>query len=113
MTYSFTDLVVDGLATQRINRLVIEDRIFDAPRNWLLDRFHPSDTKLGYLITCPHCVSVWGGAAVTVMRMGSESRGSRRSAVVRCTLGVLRYTLAASGAVSLGNEIAGKLPPTL
>lgn len=105
-----TDLAVDALATHRITRLVVEDTILDDVRDALIKKFPPSEHKIGFGITCPHCVSVWAGGAVTVMRLASENPESRRFGVFRCTLGILRYSLALSGAVSLGHEVAGKLP---
>lgn len=102
---------IDALAVHRITRLVIEDEITADFREWVLEHHgHPSQSKLSYFVTCPHCVSVWAAALVALMEFGSPTSGSRRSRVVRCTLGVLKNTLALSGAVSLGHEIAGKLP---
>jgi hypothetical protein len=55
----------DALAVFRLTKLVVDDEIFADVRDKLLDRFPPESTKLGYLITCPWCVSIYlGGAAV-------------------------------------------------
>lgn len=45
----------------RLTRLVTADRLF-AP---LRGRLEP--TRLGYLIACPWCLSIWFGAAVTAL----------------------------------------------
>lgn len=107
------DLIVDVLATQRITRLTIEDKITEDVREAIIEKYPPSEHKLGYFVTCPHCVSVWAAGAVTIMRLLGSSGTSRRSRVFTSTVDVLRYTLAVSGAVSLGHEVAGKLPTTL
>lgn len=53
-------VVLTMLAVARATRLVNEDAIFDRQRTWLLAR---SPDKVGYLITCPWCVSIWVAAA--------------------------------------------------
>jgi hypothetical protein len=63
-----TDLLVDALAVFRLTKLVNDDEIFADVRDKLLDRFHPEDTKIGYLITCPWCVSIYAGAAAALAR---------------------------------------------
>jgi hypothetical protein len=108
------DVALDLLATQRITRLVAEDKITEPIREWVWETHPPSETKLGYFLTCPHCISIWAAGAVSVMSaVTRENPGSRRAGVFRGTVGVLRYTLALSGAVSLGHEVAGKLPTPL
>lgn len=108
-----TDLIVDTLATHRITRLVIDDKITEDFREKVFEKTPPSENKFAYFLTCPHCVSVWAAAGVTIMRLTSQTGGSRRSRVFTSTVAVLRYTLAVSGAISLGHEVAGKLPTTL
>ena len=63
MIPSLLDLALLALATYRICRLVIEDRILDAPRNWFFSKVSPS-TQLGYLFTCYHCLSMYVGTFV-------------------------------------------------
>lgn len=58
------ELLLDALATKRITRLVVEDAILEDARDIVWDRFPPEENKLGYLITCHACSSVWAGAAV-------------------------------------------------
>jgi hypothetical protein len=66
-------LVVDALATYRLTRLLIEDEIAAPVRDWVWDRHDPADSKIGYLFTCPWCVSIWAGAAVVVARRVSPT----------------------------------------
>jgi hypothetical protein len=61
--------VYDALAVFRLTKLVVDDEIFADVRDKLLDRFPPESTKLGYLITCPWCVSIYLGGAVVVARL--------------------------------------------
>jgi len=61
-------LAVDGLATYRLTRLLVEDGITAPIREAVWERYDASDTKIGYLFTCPWCVSVWIGAGVVAAR---------------------------------------------
>jgi len=61
-------LAVDALATYRLTRLVVEDEITAPIRNRVWERHDPADSKIGYLLTCPWCVSIWAGAAVVTAR---------------------------------------------
>jgi hypothetical protein len=60
--------LIDGLAVFRVTKLVNDDEIFADVRDKLLDRFPPESTKLGYLITCPWCVSIYTGFAAALAR---------------------------------------------
>lgn len=53
-----TLLLVFLLATYRLTRLVIEDEIFDRPRDWIYRKVKPGG-KLEYLLGCPWCLSFW------------------------------------------------------
>ena len=61
-------LAVDALATFRLTRLVIEDEITSPIREAVWKRYDVSDTKIGYFLTCPWCVSIWVGAGVVAAR---------------------------------------------
>lgn len=52
---SALELVVIGLATYRLTRLVTADRIMDWVRAWVEVR----SAWAGYLVTCDWCLSVW------------------------------------------------------
>lgn len=64
---------VDVLAAQRLTRLVTEDKITEELRWKAIGRF--PDSKLSYFVTCPFCVSVWAGLAVSVARRYRIGRG--------------------------------------
>lgn len=59
-------LIVDALAVHRITKLVIDDEITEPIRQMVWKRFPPETTKIGYLTTCPWCVSIWAGAGALV-----------------------------------------------
>jgi hypothetical protein len=63
------NLIVDALATQRLTRLVVEDAITEPIRNFIFKKFgEPEDNRISYLITCPHCASMWIGFGVVAAR---------------------------------------------
>lgn len=53
------ELVLGGLATYRLTRLVVKDEIFSRPRNWVWKKFPPEKNWFGYLFTCVWCTSIW------------------------------------------------------
>jgi hypothetical protein len=64
------DLVVDSLAVKRLTRLVTEDTITEPLRVAFYRRFGgPETSKIAYLLSCPHCVSIWLAAGVQVARI--------------------------------------------
>lgn len=97
-----TDVLIDALATFRISRLVTEDELLAPVRELVWKYFDPEDTKIGYFVTCPHCVSVWAGG---LMAVATTAVDPAARSVFGGTVGVLRYTLALSGAVSLVREV--------
>ena len=48
-----------ALGTHRLARLIIEDAILETPREALFKRFPPETTRIGYLLTCYWCLSIW------------------------------------------------------
>ena len=59
--------VLLGLLTvTRLTRLIVEDRITIALRQWIVRRWG-EDSKLAYLIHCPWCISLWVSAPVMVV----------------------------------------------
>jgi hypothetical protein len=97
------ELALDVLATERLTRLVVDDEITADIREWVWKKHSPEETKIGYLLTCPFCASVWAGAVVALMST-SPSTG-----VFSGSVRVLRNTLALSGAVSLVREVLSRL----
>lgn len=59
--------ISDALATHRLTKLVIDDKITEDVRNKVWEKY-PPDTKVGYLISCPWCVSIYVGVGVAVLR---------------------------------------------
>jgi hypothetical protein len=57
--------VVAGLACYRLTRLVTTDTIFTPVRELVADR-----PRLGYLVNCDWCVSVWVGLPVAWLVFG-------------------------------------------
>lgn len=58
------DLVVGAVATYRAARLVTEDEITRPVRERVLE--WSDGGRVGYLITCPWCSSVWAGGLLAV-----------------------------------------------
>ena len=59
------EYLILGLATYRLTRLFTRDTIFESFRNWWWIKF-PPHKKLGYLLTCEWCLSIWLGSLVFV-----------------------------------------------
>jgi len=57
-------LALDVMAAKRLTRLAVDDAIADEVRDKVWDRFPKNRSKLGYLISCHACTSVWAGAVV-------------------------------------------------
>lgn len=62
-----TDPVTLALATFRLTKLVNEDKLTEGPREAVYAHFgDPSVSKLSYLISCPWCVSIYAGLALSL-----------------------------------------------
>lgn len=53
------ELVIYGLATYRLTRLITRDVIAEPLREWVWRRKPPEKSKIGYLFTCEWCMSIW------------------------------------------------------
>lgn len=74
MTATLTTLVVDGLACYRLVKLIRDDRVAEPMRRAVIERQGPPEkSKASYLMTCPWCLSVYFGAALTLSRRGWPS----------------------------------------
>jgi hypothetical protein len=63
-------LLVDGLASYRLVKLVRDDRITEPARDAVQERTGPPEqSKVSYLMTCPWCLSIYFGAALTLGRL--------------------------------------------
>jgi hypothetical protein len=57
-------MLILALSVFRICRLLVEDEILSAPRERFWVKFPPESSKLGYLLTCYWCLSIWVGVVV-------------------------------------------------
>lgn len=97
MRTTATDLLIDALAAYRMQRLVTTDQITAPIRDLIFRRYPDTSTSLSlsYLITCPHCTSVWTAAAAVALRSELVPRPLRPLAHA------LRALLAAAAVTSL------------
>lgn len=79
-------LALDVMAAKRLTRLAVDDAIADEVRDKVWDRFPKGRSKVGYLISCHACTSVWAGALV---------RSGVLPGVVRDTLAISELVLVA------------------
>lgn len=58
-TPTLANSAITALATYRLTKLILEDEITAPIRDRVLSKFPPESTKIGYLLTCPWCVSMY------------------------------------------------------
>ncbi len=58
------DLGLDALAAKRMTRLMVDDALLSEAREAFWKRYPPESAKLGYLLTCHACTSMWAAALV-------------------------------------------------
>lgn len=64
---SAVSVLTDIVATYRLTKLIMEDKITEDFRNLIYEKF-PKDSKLSYLIGCPWCISIWAGLTIFTLR---------------------------------------------
>lgn len=96
---SWLNFAMGALATKRLTRLVVTDKITEDLRNQWFDRFPPETTKIGYLVSCPKCTSVWAGFLVA-----GVSSPVQLPRTVRAAAAVVIGALAMSEAVIMADE---------
>ena len=82
---TLSDLItflVDITAVYRLTKLAIDDEILYDIREKVFERFPPEDSKIGYLFTCPWCMSIWMGAGVFALRKVCPETADYVSAVL-------------------------------
>ena len=63
------ELVIYGLATYRLTRLITRDSITEPIREWIWRRRPPEKSKIGYLFTCEWCMSIWTASLLIASSM--------------------------------------------
>jgi len=63
------ELVIYGLATYRLTRLITRDVITEFLREWVWKRWPPEKSKFGYLFTCDWCMSIWAASVLLASSM--------------------------------------------
>lgn len=61
---SWLTVALITLATYRLTRLLIEDKVIEVPRDWVLGQLD-QEGKLHYLLTCYWCSGLWISLIVT------------------------------------------------
>lgn len=65
--FNLVHLVLLALAVFRITRLIMQDEISEPFREWVWKKYPPNTTKIGYLISCPWCLSIWVAVFLVVL----------------------------------------------
>lgn len=74
--------IVDIVAVYRLTKLIVDDEILADVREKIWEKYPPETTKIGYLITCPWCTSIWAGAALFALRKTNPELTNYISAVL-------------------------------
>jgi hypothetical protein len=64
-----TSTAITALATYRLSRLAIEDEIAAPLRDKIWSKYPPERSKIGYLLTCYWCTSIYAASALEISRM--------------------------------------------
>ena len=59
-------LLVAGLATARVTRLIVQDEISAPLRAWAF-RHDKNSQHIGYIVSCPYCTGVWAAVGVLAL----------------------------------------------
>lgn len=60
-TLNTVTIFLSIIAIYRITALIIDDRVFDKPREFIFSRMKGTWIDIPYLITCYWCLSFWVG----------------------------------------------------
>jgi hypothetical protein len=63
------EIVLLGLATYRLTRLFTRDEILSGFRDWFWEKYPPETKKLGYVLTCEWCLSIWVASLLQLSRI--------------------------------------------
>ena len=68
------DAAVSVLAAKRLVRLIVDDTVLQPVRDLVWEFDPPARHRLGYVLTCQSCASVWAASAVMIARRSSIGR---------------------------------------
>lgn len=63
------NFIISALATYRLTRLVTTDEIAAPIRDRIWEDYPPETSRLGYVLTCNWCSSVYAASALQISRM--------------------------------------------
>jgi hypothetical protein len=66
-----TEDVLDALAVYRIVRFIQRDSLIETQREQVINRWGGGHLRLGELLQCPWCLSIWVAAGVVIARAGA------------------------------------------
>lgn len=64
-----TELALRAVATYRLTRFLTKDELAAPLRDAVWSRYPPETSKVGYLLTCEWCMSIWAGSALQIAHM--------------------------------------------
>lgn len=65
---NIVELIIDIVATYRLTKLIMDDKITEKFRDMVFDKYPPRTSMIGFLLTCPWCVSIWSAGAIFLIR---------------------------------------------
>jgi len=72
-TPDFFLFVLICLATARLTRLITTDQILSPLRDRVWKKWPPESSKIGYVLTCDWCTSMWASSALVLMSIISTT----------------------------------------
>lgn len=61
--------IISSLATYRLTRLITTDEIAAPLREKVWEKYPPETSRVGYLLTCDWCSSVYAASALQISRI--------------------------------------------
>lgn len=95
MPESFLIFVVVSVATARLTRLVVDDKITETARHAVVKRLG-ADSRISYLVNCHWCTGVWAAAVVNTAAAACDMT---RGGVVGWGIGTMAAAFAAVAAI--------------
>lgn len=79
---SVADLAISGLAAYRLTRLITRDTITAPLRDRVWESHPPHSSKLGYVLTCEWCSSVYSASLLEISRIIAPKWTARAETVL-------------------------------